>query len=118
MHNFKELKVWNKSVELSLEIYKMSMTFPSEEKFGLISQVRRCSISIPSNIAEGSGRKTAKDFHSFLSNALASSFELETQLIIVFRLNIIDDQQFEKIISLVQEVQKMITGLQRSLITQ
>jgi four helix bundle protein len=115
MHNFKELIVWNKSVDLSLEIYKISMGFPAEEKFGLVSQMRRYSVSIPSNIAEGSGRKTAKDFHSFLSNALASSFELETQLIIAHRLNFTDELQYESIISMVQEVQKMIIGLQRSL---
>ncbi|MEP7264684.1 MAG: four helix bundle protein [Bacteroidota bacterium] len=115
MHNFKELKVWNKSVELSLEIYRISMGFPAEEKFGLTSQIRRCSVSIPSNIAEGTGRKTPKDFYSFLSNALASSFELETQLIIACRLNMITDPQHENISSQVREVQKMIIGLQRSL---
>ncbi len=115
MHNFKELTVWNKSVDIALEIYKLTMSFPSEEKFGLVSQMRRCSISIPSNIAEGSGRKTKKDFNSFLSNSLASSFELETQLLIVVRLQLITNDQFEFIIAQLNEIQKMIVGLQRSL---
>lgn len=92
------------------------MKFPGEEKFGLVSQMRRCSVSIPSNIAEGSGRKTLKGFHSFLSNALASSFELEIQLTVAYRLNFISKKEYENTTSTVQEVQKMIIGLQRKLI--
>jgi four helix bundle protein len=115
MHNFKELKVWNKSVELALEIYKLSGDFPREEKYGLISQIGRSAISISSNIAEGTGRRTEKDFHSFLSNALASSYELETQLIISVRLNIINSDQFNTVHRSREEIQKMIVGLQRTL---
>ncbi len=78
MNRFKELDVWKKAVDLSLDIYKMTDSFPEKEKFNLISQINRSSISIPSNIAEGAGRDGKKDFSRFLSIAVGSSFELET----------------------------------------
>ena len=82
MNYVKELKVWQKAIELVTETYLKTQLFPKEEIYGLTSQIRRCAVSIPSNIAEGFGRKTDKDFSNFLSISLGSAFEFETQLII------------------------------------
>ena len=82
MHNFKELKVWQLAMSISKEVFIATRLFPSEEKFTLISQMMRSAISIPSNIAEGCGRKSNKEFYQYLNISLGSSFELETQLII------------------------------------
>ncbi len=91
MHNFKELNVWKLSMQLSKTIFTVTRTFPSEEKFILTSQIMLSAISIPSNIAEGSGRKSDKDFHHFLTISLGSSFELETQIILAQDFNYIDE---------------------------
>jgi len=82
-HNFRELIIWQESMKLVKKIYECSSKLPSDERFGLISQVNRCSISIPSNIAEGSGRSTEKEFVRFLEIAISSSYELETQIILI-----------------------------------
>ena len=79
MHNFKELKVWQNARVLVKEIYLSTGNFPTEEKYGITSQIRRSAISIPSNIAEGCGRRTDKDFSHFLNIALGSAYELQTQ---------------------------------------
>jgi four helix bundle protein len=115
MHNFKELKIWQKSMDLAASIYKMLSEYPDFEKYGLISQVRRCSVSIPSNIAEGSGRDSTKDFSRFLGIALSSAFELETQLILSNKLGFISDEKFEKYSAETRELQKMIFGFKKSL---
>ncbi|HNW98789.1 MAG TPA: four helix bundle protein [Bacteroidales bacterium] len=114
MNNFKQLKVWQKAVELTTNIYKETKTFPSQEQFGIISQITRSVVSIPSNIAEGSGRTTSKDFNHFLSIALGSSFETETLLIISNNLGYLNKNNFEKLVSEVTEIQKMLRGLQKS----
>lgn len=82
MGNFKELVVWKKSMELVSEIYEISGAFPSEQKFGLVSQVRRAAISIPSNIAEGNSRRSSADYIQFLKIARGSGAEVEPQIII------------------------------------
>ena len=82
-HNFRELKIWQESMKLVKMIYELNQKLPIEERFGLISQMNRCSISIPSNIAEGSGRTSEKEFLHFLKISLSSSYELETQLILI-----------------------------------
>jgi four helix bundle protein len=82
MHNYRELKIWRNSIDLSVDIYELVANFPSNEKFGLVSQLRRASVSVPSNIAEGSSRGSEKDFAHFLTMSLGSLFEIETQLII------------------------------------
>ena len=82
MHNFKDLRVWQKSIQLTTDIYKLLASFPTDEKFGLISQLKRAAVSVPSNIAEGAGRNSNKEFNHFLSISLGSLFELKTQLII------------------------------------
>jgi len=115
MNKFKELKVWQKSIQLVTNIYSATIDFPKEEIYGITSQIRRCAVSIPSNIAEGAGRGTKKDFSHFLDIANGSSFELETQLIISKELGFIDHNIIESILSELGEIQKMITGLQKSL---
>jgi four helix bundle protein len=80
-HNYRELKVWQKAIDLVIKVYKLTNQFPTTEKYGLVSQINRAVVSIPSNIAEGCSRISNKDFQHFLSMALGSAFELETQLI-------------------------------------
>lgn len=116
MKDFKSLKVWQKGIKLVVDIYKTSNSFPKEEQYGLTSQIRRSAVSIPSNIAEGSGRNSDKDFHRFLEISLGSSFELETQIIIAHELEFLSDTEFNDLNDKVQEEQKMISGLQKSLI--
>jgi four helix bundle protein len=115
MNKYKELKVWQKSVELATDIYKATKDFPSDERFGLISQINRSVVSIASNIAEGSGRGTKKDFSRFLSMAYGSAYELETQIIISNNLNYLTAERYRGISASIEEVQKMLYSLQRSL---
>lgn len=86
MHNFKNLRIWNEAMELVTVVYKLTLDFPSEEKFGLTQQIRRSAVSIPSNIAEGASRNTNKEFKYFLGIANGSCAELITQLLICERL--------------------------------
>jgi four helix bundle protein len=115
MHSFKNLIIWKESVKLTVEVYKVTTTFPSDEKYGLISQIRRAVVSIPSNIAEGSSRASDKDFLRFLSISLGSAFELETQLILAQELRLTDFSNLEKIINKLSDIQKMIIGLQNKI---
>ena len=115
MHNFKELKVWKAGIELSKVIFEITRDFPSIEKFGLVSQMTRAAVSIPSNIAEGCGRKSNKELYQFLSIALGSSFELETQAIIAKEFNYISKEKLEQISIQIIEIQKMLSGLQKSI---
>ena len=93
MRNFKDLEIWQNSIELVKEIYKLTKDLPNAEKFGLISQMNRCSISIPSNIAEGCSKDSQKDFIRFLQISLGSAFELETQLEICIELGFIKREE-------------------------
>lgn len=111
MHNFKELMVWQKGIDLAEHIYKLTSEFPSEEKFGIVSQMRRSAVSVPSNVAEGAGRKTDKDFSNFLSISLGSQFELETQLIISNRVGFLSEDELIKRSSELIELQKMTRSL-------
>ena len=115
MHNFKELKVWKAGIEISKITFQLSRSFPSEEKYGLISQMVRAAVSIPSNIAEGCGRKSNKELHQFLNIALGSSFELETQLIIAKEFDYITQEILDAASLQINDIQKMIYGLQKSL---
>jgi len=115
MHNFKELKFWQKAVELSVMVYKTTANFPAEEKFGLVSQSRRAVVSIASNIAEGASRNGDKEFLHFLSISNGSAFELETQLIIANKLNFVDQNQLENLLMSVTEIQKMIYSFSKKL---
>ena len=113
MHNYKELEIWKKSISLAEKVYELTSQFPLEEKFGLISQLKRASVSVPSNIAEGAGRNTKGEFNQFLGIAVGSLFELETQLILSKRFRFIDQIQTE--IDEIDNLRKMIFGLQKSL---
>lgn len=115
MHNFEKLIFWKKSILLAKEIYLMSTNLPHDEKFGLISQMKRCAISIPSNIAEGSDRNTNKEFDHFLAIALGSAYELQTQLILNKELNLISNDIVETLLSNLIEIQKMIYGFKSTL---
>jgi len=117
MHNFKDLKVWQKSIDLAVEVYKAASLLPNDEKYGLISQMKRCSISIPSNIAEGSGRGSNGQFKHFLTISQGSAFELETQLIISNRLQLLDDSLAINLIEKTTEIQKMVYSLGNSINT-
>ncbi|GAB3823000.1 four helix bundle protein [Pontibacter rugosus] len=114
-HNFRELKVCQEALVLAKEVYLVSARFPASEKFGLTSQVNRAVVSIPSNIAEGSGRSTNKDFSNFLSMALGSAYELETQLIIANELGFVQRESLTSLIEKLIRIQKMISNLQSRL---
>jgi four helix bundle protein len=111
MHNYKELNVWKRSIKLAVKVYKLSQKFPSDERFGLTSQIRRCAVSVPSNIAEGAGRRTNGEFVNFLGIAHGSICELETQLYIGFELEYFGAEQLEEISLEVTEIQKMLYSL-------
>lgn len=115
MHDYKKLNVWKESIELITEIYKTTSKFPSTEKFGLISQINRCAVSMASNIAEGAGRNTDWEFRQFLGTAKGSSYELETQLIVSNNLGYISIEELNILIEKLEYVQKMIHNLIKSL---
>ncbi len=115
MHKIEELKIWKKSIELAKEVYNIIGDMPNDEKFGLSSQIKRCSVSIASNIAEGAGRNSNKEFIHFLSIANGSSYELQTQLILTKELNLIDNSKVDPILNMIVEVQKMNYSLQKSI---
>lgn len=114
-HNLKELKVWQKAIDLAVDIYASTAEFPSEEKYGLTSQIRRSAVSIPSNISESAGRNSSKEFVQFLSIAHGSSYELQTQLIISNRLKLISDEASGNLLDKVVEIQKMNYRLKQSI---
>lgn len=116
MHNFKELKIWKDSLQLAFDLYKTTKEFPTHERYGLISQINRCIVSIPSNIAEGSSRNSTKDFGRFLEMALGSSFELETQLLIAQNCGYIADKACSDYIDRIGTLQKMTFGFKEKLI--
>lgn len=107
MHKIKDLKIWQQSIKLTKAIYLISEQIPKEEKFGLISQIKRSSVSIASNIAEGAGRNTYNEFKHFLSIANGSAYELQTQLILLIELEILSEKTVKPLIDLCVEIQKM-----------
>ena len=106
MHNYNNLQIWQLAMDLVEDIYKLTASFPIEEKFGLVSQMTRAAVSIPSNIAEGTGRNSDKDFAHFISIAIGSLYELNTQIVLSERLGYINQSQS-------QELQKKLDNLQR-----
>lgn len=115
MHQFKELLIWQKSRNFCSEIYSITSTFPNDEKFGITNQLRRASVSIPSNIAEGSSRNSNKDFSRFLEIAFGSAYEIETQLLIASDLGFIKTEQLELLIIQLDEIIKMISKFKSTL---
>lgn len=113
--SYKDLDVWKRSVALVKDIYKITSRFPKEEQFGLISQMKRSAISIPSNIAEGRTRQHTNEYVQFLYIALSSCSELSTQLIISEELNFINKAELEKILNSLDSIGKMVNGLIKSL---
>lgn len=111
----KDLRVWHRSIDLAAEIYTLTDTFPTEEKYGLTSQLRRAFVSIPSNIAEGRHRGANKDYLRFLRIALGSIAEIETQICIVKRLPWSTGKEFSNIDDLITEVTKMLKAMIRDL---
>ncbi|WP_436514462.1 four helix bundle protein [Ekhidna sp. To15] len=111
MHNIKEHQVWKRAIDMVKVIYQITSNFPSDKKFGIISQIRRSAVSIPSNISEGVGRKTDKDFSNFLSMSLRSQYELERQLIISEDFGFISDNLLLGTTKELNEIQKMTRTL-------
>lgn len=114
--SYKSLIVWQKSITLVKLVYKLTQSFPNEEKFGLTSQIRRAAVSIPSNIAEGQARRTTGDYIRFVSMAEGSLAELETQLIIAIDLGFCLNSENEECFGLMTEIRKMLNALRRSLL--
>ena len=114
MH-YTELKVWQKAMDLVTGIYKVTASFPSDERFGLTSQARRAAVSIPSNIAEGHGRKATGAYLNHLSIAYGSLMELETQLQIALRMNFVGEDETTALLTQTNEIGKMLNGLKKSL---
>jgi len=111
MHKYKELVVWQKAREFVREVYSLTSHYPDSELYGLTSQIRRAAISIPSNIAEGAGKTSSREFVRFLEIAYSSSYEVESHLIISMDLDFISGDKFEEISLKLNEIQKMIYGL-------
>ena len=107
----KKLDAWKLSIELVVEIYRLTEKFPGHEKYGLIDQIRRATISIPSNIAEGAARQTKKEFSNYLHIAQGSLSELDTQLELASRLDYVDDVTLKRLDERMERIDKMITGL-------
>jgi len=115
LKNYKELKVWQKSYDLCLEIYKITKRFPNGERYGLTSQIRRAAVSVPSNITEGYGRKTTPEYIRFLYIAYGSNCEMETQILLSGDLGYIDTGKLEILQEGIGEVERMLKALIKSL---
>ncbi len=111
----KDLEVWKKSINFVTKIYGVTSTFPKDEVYGIVNQIRRAAVSIPSNIAEGAARNHDKEFIQFLSISLGSISELETQIIISNNLKYLTDIQSEEIINHLVEIRKMLIGLVKNI---
>ena len=114
-HNFKKLHVWVAGKDVAKAVYLLSKKLPDDEKYGLVSQIRRSAISIPSNIAEGSSRHSEKDYNRFLEFSLGSSFELETQYLIAKQVNFGDQQLISTGLQMLDEEQKMLMSFMNKL---
>ena len=113
MQDFHSLQIWQKSHELTLKVYEISKSFPKDEMFSLTSQVRRAAYSIPTNIAEGSGRKTKADFSHFLQMAIGSASELEYEILLAKDLHYIKEVQYNELKVEIVELRKMIINFQK-----
>lgn len=112
---YQDLLVWQKGIVLVKRIYELTKGFPSEEKFGLVSQMRRAAVSVPSNLAEGQARRTTGEFIQFISHAEGSIAELDTQLIIAVELGYCERADVSDVVALIAELRKMLNGLRRKL---
>ncbi len=117
MQNYRNLKIWSLSMELTKNIYEVTQKYPTEEKYGLTSQIRRSAVSIPSNIAEGAGRNGSKEFNNFLGIAMGSLFELDTQVQLSYDLKYIQVENYKNILDYITQLRKMIFHFQKKLMT-
>src|SRR5580698_4032097 len=109
--SFRNLAVWQRSIELTLAIYKLTSSFPDSERFGLTNQLRRAAVSVASNIAEGYGRTSRGEYIQFLGHARGSSFEIETQLTITAELGLTSRQQLDEVAPLCAEISRMLGAM-------
>ncbi len=114
-HNFKKLKIWEAGISIVSDTYRMVKNSPEVEKYNLVSQLIRCAVSIPSNIAEGTSKSTDKHLNKYIEISLGSAFEWETQLIIAHNESYISNEEFELLENKIQQLQKMISGFQGKL---
>jgi len=115
MKTYRELIVWNKAMELVTNIYRVTEAFPEKEIYGLISQMRRCAVSIPSNIAEGYGRNSTQEYIRFLQISVGSLYEIQTQAEIAFNLRYLDKKLFENVYESTREIERMLSSLIKKL---
>ncbi len=115
MHNFEKLIFWQKAMQLAKDIYLLSVEIPHDERYGLISQMKRSAVSISSNIAEGAGRNTNREFNQFLGIANGSAFELQTQLLLSKELYSMDEKKVDKLLADLHEIQKMMYTFKQNL---
>lgn len=115
INSFRDLKVWQASMDVAEEVYKLTREFPKQETYGLSSQIQRAAVSVPSNIAEGNGRDSTKEYVHFLSIAIGSLFELETQLVLAKRLGYLGQEELGTILPKIEEISRMTRGLQKAL---
>lgn len=115
MHQFEKLKIWQKAMDIAVNVYEISSLLPNDEKYNLIHQIKKCAVSIPSNIAEGSGRNSDKEFVHFLGISNGSTFELITQLILAKRLKLVNGELIQPTINQLIEVSNMSFSFQKSL---
>ena len=117
MFNFEKLEVWQKAIDFTDLVYKLTRQFPDDERFGLTNQLRRAAVSISSNIAEGSSRSSKSDFARFVEIATGSVFEVVSQAFIAHRQSFLSEDQFRKIYTDAEELSRMLSGLRKSLLS-
>lgn len=115
MHNYKNLHIWQDGIRLAQKIYEVTSTFPANEKFGIVSQMTRAAVSIPSNIAEGAGRNSNKDFANFLSIAIGSIFELHTQIVICGQIGLLETETVQQLEEQTFTLQQQISAYKQRL---
>ncbi len=111
MRNFRELEIWKLGMQIVKSVYKVANKLPKEEKFGLISQLKRAAVSVPANIAEGCSRYSEKDFNRFLQISIGSLFEVETELLLCVQLEFIEKNEITDLLQLIDEEEKMISKM-------
>jgi len=115
MKNFKQLKIWQKGFDIAIKTFKLTSNFPKEERFGLSSQMTKSAVSIPSNIAEGSSRRSEKDYSRFIEISLGSSYELERQVLIAEAINYGQKETCKELLNDLEQEQKMLIGFSKIL---
>lgn len=115
VHNFRKLTIWFSAMALAKDVYLSTSSFPKEEKYGLVSQINRCSVSVPSNIAEGSSRSSNKEFSHYIKISLGSLYELETRIILSNEFGFINTQAVENLTGKIVQLQKMLTRFLKTL---